>query len=65
MLSGLNAEPIIDGVPESLFASQVFFCRLHGHMTEQKLDLLQLTPRIMAEASARPPEIVWCKFKNS
>jgi hypothetical protein len=50
-----NAEPIIHSVPESLFASEVLFRRLHGYMTQQELDLLQLTSRIVAESSTRPP----------
>ena len=52
-------------MPESLFATQVFFRRLHRNMTEQKLDLLQFTSRIMAEASARPSEIMWRQFRYS
>jgi hypothetical protein len=36
-----NAEPIVHGLPESLLTAQVFLRRLHGDMTEQKLDLLQ------------------------
>ena len=39
---GLNAEPIIHGMPESLLATKVFSRGLHRYMTEQKLDLLQL-----------------------
>ena len=62
MLAGLDTELIIYSMSESLFASQVFFCRLDRYMPEQKLNLLEFTSRIMAEAGARPPEIVWCKF---
>jgi len=42
VLPGLNTEPIIHSMPESLLATQVFFRRLYGYMTEQKLDLFQL-----------------------
>jgi hypothetical protein len=35
-------EPIIHGMTESLLTTQVFFRRLHGYMTQQELDLLQL-----------------------
>lgn len=58
---GFNAEPIIHGMPKSLLAAEVFFCRLHRNMSEQKLDLFQLAPRIVTEPSARPPEIMWRK----
>jgi hypothetical protein len=61
-LCDVNTEPIIHCVSESLLTSQVFFCGLHGYMTEQKLDLLQLASRIVTEASARPPEIVRGEF---
>jgi hypothetical protein len=60
--AGFNPEPIIDGMPESLLAAQVFFRRLHRNMTEQKLDSFQLASRILTEPSARPPEIVWREF---
>jgi hypothetical protein len=39
-----NAEAIIHGLPEPLFASQVFFRRLHRYMTKQELNLLQFAP---------------------
>jgi len=52
--AGFNPEPIIDGMPESLLAAQVFFRCLHRNMTEQKLDLFQLASRIVTEPSARP-----------
>jgi hypothetical protein len=57
-----NAEPIVHGLPESLLTAQVFLRRLHGDMTEQKLDLLRLAFRIMTEPSARPSEIVRGEF---
>jgi len=38
---GLNAEPIIHGMSEPLLASQVFLSRLHGYMTQEKLNLFQ------------------------
>jgi hypothetical protein len=62
VLSGLNTELIIHSMPKPLLAAQVFFCRLDRYMPKQKLNLLQFTSRIMAEAGARPPEIVWRKF---
>jgi len=40
---GLNTEPIIHGMLESLLATQVFLRRLHGYMTKQELNLFQLT----------------------
>jgi hypothetical protein len=49
-------------MPESLLAAQAFFRRLHRNMTEQKLDLFQLTSRTVTEPSARPSEIVWREF---
>jgi len=52
-------------MPESSLTSQVLFCRLHGDMTEQKLNLLEFASRIITEASAGPPEIVRRKFRDS
>jgi hypothetical protein len=41
-----------------LLAAQVFFRRLHGYMTEQKLNLFKLTSGIVTEPRTRPSEIV-------
>jgi hypothetical protein len=58
-LSGwFDAESIIHGMAQSLLTAQVFFRRLHGYMTEQKLNLFKLASRIVTEPRTRPSEIV-------
>jgi len=47
-----------------LLAANVAFCGLHGDMPKEKLDLLELAPRIMAETRTRPPEIMWRETWN-
>ena len=37
-----NPDVVIHGMAQSLLAAQVFFRRLHGYMTEQKLYLFKL-----------------------
>ena len=39
-----DADPIIDGGMDTLFAAKVFLCCLHGDVSEQKLNLLQFSP---------------------
>jgi hypothetical protein len=51
---GLDANAIIDGGSNSLLAAQVAFGRLHRNVPQEKLDLLQLASRSMAEPSTGP-----------
>jgi hypothetical protein len=61
----LDANPIIDGGSNSLLAAQVAFGRLHRNVPQEKLDLLQLPSRSMAEPSTGPPQIVRRQFGHS
>jgi len=45
-----------------LFAANIAFCGLHGDMPEEKLDLLKLASRIMAEPRTGPPEMPHAAF---
>jgi hypothetical protein len=62
---GLDANAIIDGGSNSLLAAQVAFGRLHRNVPQEKLDLLQLPSRSMAEPSTGPPQIVRRQFGHS
>ena len=59
----LDAKSIIYGFPKSLLTSQILLSRLHGHMAEQELDLVQFAARLMTEPGTRSPEVVWCEFR--
>src|SRR5579864_7899065 len=61
----LDANPIIDGGSNSLLAAQVAFGGLHRNVPQEKLDLLQLPSRSMAEPSTGPPQIVRRQFGHS
>ena|SRR6516164_7273844 len=61
----LDANMIVYGPADSLFAAQVPLRRLHGNMTQQELNLLQLTASRMAEPRARSPEVVRREFGNA
>jgi len=56
---------IVYGIPDPLLTAQVTFRRLHGNMAQQKLDLLQLTSRRVAESRTRSPEVVWRQLGDS
>jgi hypothetical protein len=43
---------------EPLFASEVPLGRLHGYVPQKKLDLLQLTSRLMTQAGTGATEVV-------
>ena len=49
---------VVDCVSEPLFATEVSFSRLNTDMTEQKLDLFELSARIMAQTGAGATKIV-------
>lgn len=55
LLHRFNPEVIIDGLPEPLLAPKVSFRRLHGRISKQKLDLLQLAAGSLAETGTGPP----------
>jgi hypothetical protein len=51
-------DPIIDGVVEALFASEISLGSLHRDMSQQELDLLQLASRLMTETCTCPTKVV-------
>ena len=53
-----DPDPIIDRVVEALFASEVSLSCLHRDMSQEELDLLKLTARLMTETGTGPAEIV-------
>jgi hypothetical protein len=48
----LQANSIIDSIVKPLFTAQVAFCRLDRNVAQQKLNLLQFTASLMAQAGA-------------
>jgi hypothetical protein len=51
---GLDSDAIIHRRSNPLLATQVAFRRLNGHVAEEKLDLLQLSSRGVAESGTSP-----------
>jgi hypothetical protein len=49
----LKAKVVIHSVPQSLFAAQIPFGRLHTDMSEQELDLLEFSPCEVTQTRAR------------
>ena len=60
----LQADVIVDRIPESLLASQVPFRRLHRNVPQQELDLLQFAASLMAQTGSSPPEVVRGQGRN-
>jgi hypothetical protein len=54
----LQADVIVDRIPEWLFAPQVPFRRLLRNVPQQELNLLQFTASLMAQAGASPSEVM-------
>jgi hypothetical protein len=53
-----EVKQIVHGMSEILFASQVALCRLHRCMSEQELNLLQLSSAVMTQLGAGTPQIM-------
>jgi hypothetical protein len=51
-LSWFNADAVVHGPVQALLAPEIFLCCLNGHVTQQELNLLQFSPRNMAQACA-------------
>jgi hypothetical protein len=54
----LDADRIVDRIPESLFAPQIALSRLNADVPEQELNLLQFSARFVAQAGARAAEVM-------
>jgi len=62
---GFDSQSIVHGNSKFLFASEVALGRLDGHVTEQKLDLIQFAAHEVAETGAGAPQIVWGQFVDA
>ena len=58
----LDAQRIVDGDSELLFAPEIPLRRLDGHVPEQELNLLQFAAGQMALPGARAAQIVRCQL---
>jgi len=56
---GLQPNPIIHRLAETLFAAQVRLRRLHRDMPKKELNLLQLTAGLMTKTGTSPTKVVW------
>ena len=63
-LPGFDTESVVYSYSQTLLAANIAFGGLHRDMSEEKLDLLKLASRIMAEPRTRPPEIMWRETWN-
>jgi hypothetical protein len=55
---GLDAQSVVHGNPELLFASEVALRRLNRDVTEQELDLVQFAACELAETGTRASQVV-------
>jgi hypothetical protein len=53
-----EVEKIVHWMPEILFAAEIAFRGLDGCVPEQKLNLLQFAPAIMAQLGTSSPQIM-------
>ncbi len=66
-----DADPIVDGVPKTLFAAEIPFGRLDRNVAEQELDLVQFplrhrgTGERMSDEGRAAPDSQWLLFWRS
>jgi hypothetical protein len=61
----LDSDAVIQSLVESLFATEVLLGRLHWHVPQQELNLLQFAHGSITEASAGTPQIVRGEFQEA
>jgi hypothetical protein len=61
---GFDTKSVVYSYSQTLVAANIAFCGLHGDMPKEKLDLLKLSSRIMAEPCTGPPEIMRRETRN-
>jgi hypothetical protein len=57
-----EVKKIVHWVSEILFAAEIAFRRLHGCMSQQELNLFQLSSSVMTQLRTGPPQIVRCNM---
>src|SRR4029077_17047475 len=57
-----EVKKIVDWMSEILFAAQIAFRRLHGHMPQQELNLLQFSAVRVAQLRAGSPQVMRCNM---
>jgi hypothetical protein len=55
---GFDSKSVVYSHSQTLLAANIALCGLHRDMPEEKLDLLKLASRIMAEPRTGPPQIM-------
>ena len=56
--AGFYTEFVVDRHSQALLAADIAFCGLHRYMPKEKLNLLKLASRIVAETRTGPSEIM-------
>jgi hypothetical protein len=63
--AGFKSDGIVHRVLKALLAAKVALSGFDGNVSEEKLDLFELTSCLMAEASTRSAQIVWSKPRQA
>jgi hypothetical protein len=64
LLFRLDADFVIDGGAKSLIAAEVLFSGLKAYVSEQELDLLQLSSVHVTQSSTRPSTVMGSDFSK-
>jgi hypothetical protein len=61
-LSRLEPDVVVHCNPELLFAAEISFSRLYGHVPEEELNLIQFADRKLTQTVRTAPEIMGASF---
>jgi len=61
----LEADVVVDGIPQSLFAAQIPFGRLDANVPEQELNLFEFSSSLVTQARACAAKVVWRNVRQS
>ena len=61
LTAGFKSDRIVHRISKALLAAQVALSGFDGNVSQEKLDLFELTSCLMTEASTRSTQIVWSK----
>jgi hypothetical protein len=57
----IEPDRVSHGILKTLLAAKIPFCGFDGNVSQEKLNLLEFTSRLMAESCSCPAQVMWSK----
>src|SRR6267142_3033761 len=59
-----DSDLVVDGLSQSLFTTEIFFCGLHRDVAQKELNLLQLAASTVTQSSTRSSKVMRREFQD-